>query len=352
MSERTGLYRGVTEIWRNPKARLGLIILGGLGLCALAGPLIFKDSTASIAAPHLAPCGAHWLGTTGQGQDVWAQTLVGARPTLLVGFTVGLLVTLMGALIGVTSGYIGGWIDELMMAFVNVFLVIPGLPLAIILAAYLPVGALSMVAILTFTGWAWTARVVRAQTLTLRDKDFIKSARVVGEPLWRIVFIELLPHMASLLLSLFIGTTIYAIGAQVGLEFLGLGDMGSVTWGTNLYWAANDQALLTRAWWTYVPTGLGIALVGFSLALVNFGLDEVTNPRLSVDRVWRVRLGLLEQFKRRGDRFEGLTPYVDLAVLEETSGARLRQSPEIARDDQTAEHETTHETTSGEEEAR
>ncbi len=280
----------LSAILDNPKSKYGLILIALLVLFACIGPFLVVDPTQSLARPHQAPNLSHFFGTTGQGQDVLAQTIVGAGPTLFIGFTVGILVTLIGALVGVLAGYLGGLIDELLTALINVFLVIPGLPLAIILAAYLPTGMLSMILILTFTGWAWTARVIRAQTLSLRDKDFIKSAQVIGEPLWRILIIELLPHMASLLLSTFIGTTIYAIGAQVGLEFLGLGDMGSVTWGTNLYWAANDQALLTRAWWTYVPTGLSIALVGFALALINFGLDEVTNPRLTVDRIWRHRL--------------------------------------------------------------
>lgn len=282
-----------TRLWNNSKARIGLVILLSLMALSLIGPLILDDPSLAVAKPHLAPCWAHWFGTTGQGQDVFAQTIVGAKPTLLIGFTVGILVTMIGAVVGLVSGYLGGLADEMISAFVNVCLVIPGLPLAMILAAYLPSGPLSLVVVLTLTGWAWTARVVRAQTLTLRSRDFIRSAELIGEPLWRIMLVELLPHMSSLLLSTFIGTTIYAIGAQLGLEFLGLGDMGNVTWGTNLYWAANDQALLTRAWWTYTPTGLGIALVGFSLALINFGLDEVTNPKLSVDRVLRDRLRTL-----------------------------------------------------------
>ena len=104
-------------------------------------------------------------------------------------------------------------------------------------------------------------------------------------------FFEILPTMLSLLLSSFIGASIYAIGAQVGLEFIGLGDVSSVTWGTNLYWANNDLALLTGSWWTFAPTGLCISLVGFSLTLINFGVDEVTNPRLRSLRIWRRRLG-------------------------------------------------------------
>ena len=124
------------------------------------------------------------------------------------------------------------------------------------------------------------ARVIRAQVLVIRNREFVTSAVVVGEPAWRVICVEILPNMASLLASSFIGASVYAIGAQVGLEFLGLGDLSSVTWGTNLYWAANDQALLTQSWWVFVPTGLCIALFGFGLTLLNYGVDELTNPRL------------------------------------------------------------------------
>lgn len=296
------MSRVLSALWGNPKSRLGLIILGLIGLLALFGPLFTVSADALVAQPHLAPCWDHLLGTTGQGQDVLAQLVSGAGPTLIVGFAVGLIVTAVGGLIGITSGFLGGTTDELVTLLINIFLVIPGLPLAIILAAYLPPGPLSLVGVLSLTGWAWTARVVRAQTLSLRRRDFISASIIAGERTWRVVLVELTPHLASLLLSTFIGTTIYAIGAQVGLEFLGLGDVSAVTWGTNLYWASNDQALLTRAWWTFVPTGLGVALVGFSLALINFGLDEISNPRLSVERRWRSALAA------RGVKITHLTP--------------------------------------------
>ena len=295
----------LSAIWRHPQARLGLVTLCLILLFAIIGPWCVVDPEAYVGTPHEPPNFAHWFGTTGQGQDVFAQTVVGAGPTLFVGFSVGILVTLIGGMIGITSGLMGGWTDEFATLIINVSLVIPGLPLAIILAAYLPPGPLSLTVVLTLTGWAWTARVIRAQTLSLCQRDFIAAARVAGEPIWRIVIFELTPHMASLLLSSLIGTTIYAIGAQVGLEFLGLGDVSAVTWGTNLYWASNDQALLTRAWWTFVPTGLGVALVGFALAMINFGLDEISNPRLSVERRWRRAL------QARGVEPSSITPKVN-----------------------------------------
>ncbi|MDB4969354.1 MAG: peptide transporter, ATP-binding protein [Myxococcales bacterium] len=262
------------------RAVVGALLLGGFAVLALFGPLFVGDAGAAVDVPLSPPSWRHLLGTTGQGQDVLAQTVVGARLTLGIGLVVGLLVTLFGVILGVGAGYAGGLIDDAASVTTNVFLVIPGLPLAIVIGAYLPPGPVRLGIVLTLAGWAWCARVFRAETLSLRAKDFVAAARLAGEPHWRIIAVEILPNMASLVAASFIGTTIYAIGAQVGLEFLGLGDLGAVTWGTNLYWASNDSALLTGAWWTFVPTGLCVALVGFALTLLSFALDEVTNPRL------------------------------------------------------------------------
>jgi oligopeptide/dipeptide ABC transporter ATP-binding protein len=268
----------------NRKAIFGCAILAIFVVLMIFGPWLVQDPSAFVGAPHQPPSWQNLLGTTGQGQDVLAQTVVGARVTLLVGFSVGVLVVAVGALIGVSAGYFGGIVDDVLSIITNVFLVIPGLPLAVILAAYLPVGPVSLTVVLVVSGWAWNARVFRSQTLALRGRDFVSAAVVAGESAPRIIVREIVPNMASLLVSAFIGTTIYAIGAQVGLEFLGLGDVGKVTWGTNLYWAANDATLLTGSWWILLPTGLCIALVGFALTLVNFAIDEVTNPRLGAEK--------------------------------------------------------------------
>jgi peptide/nickel transport system permease protein len=286
--------RRMQSFLQNRKALLGCGILAVFAAAAVVGPWFFPEAAASVAAPQQPPSAAHPLGTTALGQDVLAQTLVGARTTLAVGFAVGLGAVLLSILIGVTAGLAGGAIDDVLTVLTNVFLVIPGLPLAIVIAAFLPPGPISIAGVLTVTGWSWNARVLRAQTLSLREKDFVAAAIVGGESRLRIISREILPNMASLVASCFIGATTYAIGAQVGLEFLGLGDTGMVTWGTNLYWATNDAALVTGAWWTFVPTGLCLALVGFALTLINFAIDELTNPRLQAEQ----RFG--KQFDFRG----------------------------------------------------
>ncbi|MGK4004289.1 ABC transporter permease [Sorangium sp. So ce1036] len=271
----------------NRKAMVGTIIVLFFVLLALFGPSIAgQDPHAFVGMPHEPPSAEHLFGTTGQGQDVLAQTIVGARVSLAVGFATGFVVMAIGALIGMAAGYFGGKIDAVLSLMTNVFLIIPGLPMAVVIAAYLPAGPLTILLVLVITGWAWNARVLRSQVLSLREKDFVSAAIVSGEGSMRIIFREILPNMTSLLMSGFISATVYAIGAQVGLEYLGLGDLSAVTWGTNLYWASNNAALLTGAWWTIVPTGLCVALVGFALTMIMYAIDEISNPRLRAEGSW------------------------------------------------------------------
>ncbi|KYF56083.1 peptide ABC transporter permease [Sorangium cellulosum] len=277
----------IRRLLSNRKAMAGSIILLFFVLLALLGPVMVRqDPHAFVGMPHEAPTAEHLFGTTGQGQDVLAQTIVGARTSLAVGFATGFAVMAIGAAIGMVGGYFGGWVDNVLSLLTNVFLIIPGLPMAVVIAAYLPAGPMTILFVLVLTGWAWNARVLRSQVLALRDKDFVSASLVSGEGSARIIFREILPNMTSLLMSGFIGATIYAIGAQVGLEFLGLGDLSAVTWGTNLYWASNNAALLTGAWWTIVPTGVCVALVGFALTLINYAIDEISNPRLRAEGAW------------------------------------------------------------------
>jgi ABC-type glutathione transport system ATPase component/ABC-type dipeptide/oligopeptide/nickel transport system permease subunit len=278
-------------LWDNPKSRAGLILVVAYFVVAIVGRWVTGDPLDYVGVPLEPPSTDFWFGTTGQGQSVLAQTVHGALPTLLVGFSAGALVIALGSIIGGLAGYFGGWIDSMLSLLINVFLLLPGLPLMVVIAAWLPPGPVTLVVVLGLTGWAWNARVVRAQVATMREREFVLASQLLGRSHLVILCTEILPTMASLLLSAFIGATIYAIGAQVGLEFLGLGDIGKVTWGTNLYWASNDAALLTGSWWTFVPTGVCIAMLGFALTLISFGMDEITNPRLLSTRRWRTVVG-------------------------------------------------------------
>jgi|SRR5579859_5962460 len=264
------------------KIRLGLGIIGFFVLVAIFGPLIARQDPQALSYDALLPpSGAHWLGTTQTGQDVFAQLVDGTRLTLLVGFGVGIIATTLSVVIGLTAGYFGGLVDEGLSLLMNVFLVIPALPLAIVMAGYLTVrGPVSVAIVLVITGWAWGARVLRAQTLSMRQRDFISAARANGETTFHLIFAEILPNEIAIVCASLIFTILYAILAEVGLEFLGLGDVTATSWGNILFWATNGNALLLGAWWWFVPVGLCIALLGAGLAFINFGIDEITNPRL------------------------------------------------------------------------
>ena len=284
------LSRWFSGIISNQKALTGSIIILLFIFAAILGPFLLQSPTEFLSTPLSPPSSENIFGTNGQGQDVFAQTIFGSRQTLLVGFSAGFLVVVIGALIGGIAGFYGGKVDDILSLLINIFLVMPGLPLMVILASWLPPSPGTLLSVLVLTGWAWNARVIRSQMMTFRNRDFVSAAIVSGEANIRIIVVEIMPRMLSLLASSFIGASIYAIGAQVGLEFLGLGDISTVTWGTNLYWASNDLALLTESWWTFVPTGLSIAIVSFALTLINFGIDEVSNPRLISERLWRSKV--------------------------------------------------------------
>ena len=268
---------------RSGAMRLGFGILGFFIVVALIGPLLFPgDPNTSTPFGNLPPSPEHWLGTTTIGQDIFRQLVDGTRLSLLIGFTCGLLTTLVAIIIGVAGGYFGGWIDEFLSMISNVFLVIPQLPLIIVLAALVPSGRGpgTVIVVITITGWAWGARVLRSITLTLRQRDYVQAARVGGESTFRLIFYEIVPNMGAIIATNFIFATISAILTEATLEFLGLSNLNQVSWGTMLYWAQNNDALLGGYWSWYVPPGVCIALLCTSLALINYGIDSIVNPRL------------------------------------------------------------------------
>ena len=274
--------RVAATIWSNRKARIGVVILGIFLLTAIFAPLLAPyDGSANGFARSANGSAAHWFGTTAAGEDVLSQLIYGARVSVLVGFVAGLFSTIIAVLIGLSWGYLRGFASDVINFIVNLFLVVPGLPLMIVIAAYLQNGGIGMIIlVVVITGWAWGARVLRSQTQSLRSRDFITAAIFSGESSFRIVFREILPNMTSLIVGSFFGAATSAILAEAGLEFLGLGDSSTVSWGTMLFWAQNSNALLTGQWVLLFAPGLCIALLATSLTLINFGVDGLSNPRL------------------------------------------------------------------------
>ncbi|MEV4566223.1 ABC transporter permease [Nonomuraea sp. NPDC049421] len=271
------------------KIKIGAGILVFFALVAVFGPLLIgADPAATSDAGLQGPSAEHWLGTTQTGQDILVQLVYGARVSLGVGVLSALIATVLAVAVGLVGGYVGGAVDEALSVLTNIFLVLPALPLIIVLAGYLPQrGVASVAVVIAVTGWAWGARVLRAQTLSVRRRDFVQAARASGEGPLRIVFFEILPVLLPVIATSFLATVVAAILAEAGLSFLGLADLSTVSWGSMLYFAQNGQALLIGAWWWFIPPGLCIALIGTGLALVNFGIDEIANPRLRTIKVPR-----------------------------------------------------------------
>jgi peptide/nickel transport system permease protein len=267
------------------KAKAGVVLFGLFVVTAIVGPLVAPYNPSyqnpNPALSIAAPSAAHLLGTTQAGEDVLSQVLTGIRLTLELGILVGVIATFLSVLVGVSAAYLGGIWDDVLSLLTNVFLVIPALPLLIILLGYLPhTGQTAVILVLAGTLWPWGARVIRAQTLAIRGRDFVAASRETGESGWRIIGLEIVPNQVSLIAANFVNTVLYAIGASVALAFIGVTNTSTWSLGTILYWAQSQQALSQGAWWWFVPPGLIVALMGLAMVLLNTGIDELGNPRL------------------------------------------------------------------------
>ena len=280
----------MTRLLRSPKIVVGLCLSAVFVLLAIVGPLVApynpSTSVSTVNGTPMPPSAVHLLGTTQVQQDVLSQLLVGGRSTLLVSLIAGVAATVLAVLFGVSAGYFGGWGDDLLSMLANIFLVLPALPLLIVIFGFLGKGAnpndLVIGAIIAITGWAFGARQLRAQTLSMRNRDFVDSARIIGEKSWRIMGFEILPNLIPVVATSFLFTVIYGVGTYTALSFLGVINTSHWSWGTMLYWAQSAQAAqqVHLEWWWFVPPGVAVGLFGTGLALLNFGIDEFVNPRL------------------------------------------------------------------------
>ena len=284
----------VRLLLRNPKGRIGLVVFGGMVVLALIAPLVADHASATefnLLTTRQAPSWHHLFGTTDQGSDVWAQVVWGARRSLLLGAAAGVISTVIATTLGILAAYTGGIVDEVINVFTNVFFVIPTIPLLVDVTAFLHTrGLLVMTLVIALTLWAFEARVLRGQALTLKNRDFIHASKVAGESTWRIVFGELMPNMISRIAAAFVLVFYIAILVDAGLEFLGLGDMQKASWGVALYWATVNSSVLQGEWWSFLFPGLAIGVTVIGLTLILAGIDEVSNPRLRGERIRRRRL--------------------------------------------------------------
>jgi peptide/nickel transport system permease protein len=331
--------RGRLRLPRSPKVLIGLGGLTAFLVLAVMGPWLAPynpsrtfSTTASFPQP---PSAAHLLGTTQQQQDVLSQLVAGGRSTVLVAFVAGLAATVLSVLIGVTAGYAAGLADDLLSMLANFFLVMPALPLLIVIFGFLPQSQggddVLIGAIIAITGWAWGARVLRVQTLSLRNRDYVESARITGERGWRIIGFEILPNLIPILASSFLFTVLYGVGTYTALAFLGLVNPNHLSWGGMLFYAQVAGAEQSGYWWLFIPPGLAVALLGTALALLNFGIDEFINPRLRAAGLSRrrARRAQVPGTARPPRRFVlGMTPVIGSTPLTAVNGASPQDFPE------------------------
>jgi peptide/nickel transport system permease protein len=277
----------------NPKSRLGLAMVGFMVIVALIAPLIAvsNPNEFNLLDRGQAPSWDHLFGTTDQGSDIFSQVVLGARRSLLLGAAAALLATVIAATLGITAAYMGGIVDDVVNLLINVFLVIPAIPLLIVIAGYLDNrGMGTMILVLALTLWAFEARILRGQALSLQSRDFIQAARASGESTARVVFGELVPNMISRIAAAFVLVFYIALLTDAGLAFLGFGDMSKTSWGVTLYWAQVNSTVLQGQWWPFFFPGIALSFVVLGLVLLLAGIDEFSNPRLRSERVRRRRL--------------------------------------------------------------
>jgi peptide/nickel transport system permease protein len=274
-------HRFLRAVRGNRKAVAGAVILVVMVfVAAFPGLIAPYDPQATVASPNLLPSSKHLLGTTQLGQDVFSQLIWSTRLTLLVTLVVTAIATFLSMIIGVTAAYAGGVTDRVLTVVTDVFLILPVLPLLILLAAYLPPGVTSLVVVLCITSWAFQARQLRSQALSVRNREFLVSARVRGERPIYIILVEIVPTMSSLLAASFLALAVYVVGFAASLQFLGLGNSSELMWGTMLYNAQQAAALEAgNPWWALGP-GAAVALLGAGFALLNYAFDEIGNPAL------------------------------------------------------------------------
>jgi peptide/nickel transport system permease protein len=267
---------------QNPKSALGLGLIALIVLISICAPLLTHDKpTEPNALPGLPPSWDYPFGTTDQGYNVYSQVLYGGRISLAVAGTAAIIALSISVTLGLLAAYRGGIVDDLIVLLTNIFLVIPVLPLLIVISSFLTqTGPVTMALIIGLTSWAIETRILRGQALSLRNQDFILAARVAGEPTRRIVFGELMPNMLSRIAAGFAFVFVQAVFYEAALEFLGFGDANKISWGTILFWATNNSTLLQGEWWHFVFPGCAISLTILAIIFINYGIDELSNPRL------------------------------------------------------------------------
>ncbi len=285
-SRRRAAFAEVVRRFRRDRiATAGLIVLVAFGLMALLAPLIADrgalDAVGALDNPAWArPNGTFLLGTDDLGRSVAVQFVYGSRVSLFVGLMATVLTIAIGSFVGIVAGFFGKWVDSILMRVTDWFLVIPFLPLAIVLAAVLGRSVWNIIFVIGITSWPSTARLVRAQVLTVKERLYVDRARALGANRRQIIGRHVLPNVAPLILASATLAVPISILTETTLSFLGLGDPTEASWGNTLQSAYARGAIGRNAWWYYLPAGLGIVVVVLAFTLFGRALEEILDPRL------------------------------------------------------------------------
>ncbi len=271
------------EMFRtNGRFRFSVISIGLILAIAIFGPLINNHNPLfAVGGRYDKPSASAWLGTDVIGNDVALQLVHGIGTSLKIGLIAGLVATFIGVLIGTVSGFVGGLLDEIFMGITNIVITIPTFVILILLSVAVSTRSLVTTGlIIGITSWPWTARAVRAQTTSLRAREHVDVARLSGANSLRIIFFEILPYMLSYIFMAFVLQLSSGILSEATLSLLGLGPENSISLGKMLQFATQGEAVRTGAYWDFVPPTLMLAIISFSLLLMQSSLDEIFNPRL------------------------------------------------------------------------
>jgi peptide/nickel transport system permease protein len=276
-----------TAVWRllkdRPSAAVGAAIVVVLGLVAVFAPVLAPHGIHERIGPPFGTPGAFGpLGLDDGGTDVFSLLIWGARISLTVGFAATLVAILVGGAVGVLAGYVGGATDTILMRITDYFLAIPDVPLMIVVAAIWGPSLSHIILVIGLLLWTSTARVVRAQVKSVRERVYVKRARALGAGDGRIVFRHVLPQVAPLLVANTVLTIAVAIFDETALAFLGLSDPSKISWGKMIKNATESAAVSAGAWWAIVPPGLCVAVVILACTLVGQAMEDALNPRLRV----------------------------------------------------------------------
>lgn len=275
------MMAGWRRLYRDNRAAVwGSLLILCFILLALLAPWLAPHNPWLYNQPFQPPSANHWLGTNDVGQDIFSELLYGARTSLLVGFVAGLLAVSLGLIVGLAAGYRRGWLDELLMGFTDIVLVIPALPIIILFSLYLGPNVWGTILVIGFVFWPGTARVVRAQVLSVRESGYVESSRAMGAGGWWLITRHILPNVLPLVLAKLVLSVAAALLMEASLSFLGLGDPVTKSWGMMLHYAFARGGFFREMWWWYLPPGLCITLCVLALTMVSYGVEGRSDPRL------------------------------------------------------------------------